>query len=68
MKTASHDPRHRNAVDRRRNGRHAVHTWQRPSPLSTAADWLLAIGAILFITIVAVVFGMTIALFLLALI
>jgi hypothetical protein len=36
--------------------------------LSTAADWLLAIGAILFITIVAVVFGMAIALFLLTLI
>ena len=65
MKTASHDPRHRNAVDRRYNDRHA---WQRPSPLSTAADWLLAIGAILFITIVAVVFGMAIALFLLTLI
>lgn len=68
MKMASHDPRHRNAVDRRYNDRHAVHAWQRPSPLSTAADWLLAIGAILFITIVAVVFGMAIALFLLTLI
>ena len=68
METASHDPRHRNAVYRRHNGRHAVRAWQQPSPLNTATDWLLAIGAILFLTIVAVVFGMAIALFVLTLI
>ena len=68
MKTASHDPRHLNSLDRRHNGRHAVRAWQRPSPLTTATDWLLAIGALLFLTIVAAAFGTAIALSVLTLI
>ena len=68
MKAASHDPRHRNPVDRRHNGRHAVHPRPRPSPLNTTTDWLLAIGAILFLTIVSTAFGAAITLFVLTLI
>lgn len=64
----NHEARHRAHVDNRGGGRHIAHTPPRPTPLKTPVDWLLAIGAILFLTCVAACAGTAITLFLLTLI